>query len=111
MRRNPYDIIKNRHMTEKSRVLENLQNADSNKSVRKYELPKYVFVVDTKANKNDIAWAIETIYAERKIKVKKVNTILIKPKARRVRGRFGKTKYIKKAVVTLDKGDSIEEQV
>lgn len=111
MRRNPYDIIKNRHMTEKSRVLENLASCESNPSVKKCESPKYIFIVDKTASKNEIAEAIETIYQSEKIKVKKVNTILMKPKRRVVRGRFGKTKFIKKAIVTLQSGDSIEEQV
>lgn len=111
MRKNPYDIIKNRHMTEKSRVLEGLVSCESNPSVRKCESPKYVFIVDKAVSKAEIAKAVEEIYKNEKIKVKKVNTILMKPKRRVVRGRFGKTKFMKKAIVTLQKGDSIEEQV
>lgn len=108
---NPYDIIKNRRLTEKSRVLENLQHAKSNKSVSRCQSPKIVFDVDQKANKGEIARAIELIYAEKKVKVVKVNTISIGPKVRRVRGFLGKTAGLKKAVVTFRPGDTIESQV
>jgi large subunit ribosomal protein L23 len=108
--RNPYDIIERRHITEKSSVLEGLQNNQSNKSVAKCKTPKYVFIVNKDASKPDIACAIETIYKEQKVKVLKVNTILVKPKAkRRGRGRLGATAAFKKAVVTLEEGDSLEK--
>ena len=108
--RNPYDIIEKRHITEKSSVLEGLQNNQSNKSVAKGKTPKYVFIVNKDASKTDIACAIETIYKEQNVKVQKVNTILVKPKAkRRGRGRLGATAAFKKAVVTLEEGDSLEK--
>lgn len=108
---NPYDIIKSRRLTEKSRVLENLQHAKSNPSVSRCQSPKAVFNVDQKANKTQIAQAIEQIYAEKKVKVVRVNTITIGPKKRRVRGFSGKTAGLKKAVVTFRPGDQIDDQV
>ena len=111
MNKNPHSIIKHRYVTEKARVLENLQHSSSNPSVRKCNRPKYVFVVDRKANKQEIAWAIEKIYAHKKIKVVAVNTTIRKPKPRRVRGFSGTTSYLKKAIVTLETGDAIDEQV
>src|SRR5690242_15724206 len=71
---NPYDIIKSRRVTEKSRVLENLQHAKSNPSLAKCNSPKAVFNVNPKANKTQIAWAVEQIYADKKVKVTAVNT-------------------------------------
>lgn len=109
--KSPYRVIKCRHVTEKARVLENLQHASSNPSVKKCDAPKYVFVVDMRANKKEIADAVEKIYENKKIKVTAVNTIVLKPKTRRVRGHEGKTSPIKKAVVTLAPGDTIDEQV
>lgn len=106
--RNPYAIIKHQHITEKSSMLQELKNAKSNPSLARFELPKYVFVVDCRANKQEIAKAIEEIYKDKKIKVVAVNTINVKPKPRRVRGRLGKKSAIKKAIVTLEKGDSLE---
>ncbi len=109
--KNPYEIVRNRRLTEKSRVLENLQHSKSNASVSRCKSPKAVFNVDSKANKVQIAEAIEQIYADKKVKVVKVNTISIHPKARRVRGFLGMTAGFKKAVVTFRPGDNIEEQV
>lgn len=110
-KKSPFEIIESRHITEKSRVLGQLQSNASNPSVKKCNSPKYVFIVNKKANKNEIADAIEEIYAERKIKVVSVNTINAKPKQRRMRGRSGMKPGFKKAIVTLEAGDSIEEQV
>lgn len=109
--KSPFDIVHSRHVTEKSRVLEQLQFNTSNASVKKCNAPKYVFLVDRRANKQEIAAAVEEIYKERKIKVVSVNTIVSKPKARRVRGRAGFKAGFKKAIVTLEAGDSIEEKV
>jgi len=108
---NPYSIIKQRRLTEKSRVLENLQHAKSNPSVAKCQSPKVVFEVDAKANKAEIAAAAEAIYADKNVKVVKVNTITIHPKWRKVRGFEGKTAALKKAVVTFRPGDQVETQV
>ena len=108
MKKNPYEIIKHLHVTEKTMILQGLKDATSNPSIAKYEKPKYVFVVDCRANKREIADALEEIYKEQNIKVSDVNTINIKGKKRRVRGRQGIRSSIKKAVVTLEKGDSIE---
>ena len=108
---NPFDIVKNRHVTEKARVLEQLQFNTSNSSVKKCQTPKYVFVVDKKASKYQIAQAVEEIYADKKVKVLSVNTINVKPKERRVRGRTGFKSAFKKAVVTLQAGDSIDDNV
>lgn len=109
--RTAYDVIKSRYMTEKTTVLEQLHHANSNRCVSRCENPKYVFLVDKKANKNEIARALEQIYAEKKIKVKAVNTVNMKPKKRRVRGRLGARAAYKKAIVTLEKGDSIDEGI
>ncbi len=110
-KKSPYDIVLSRHVTEKARVLEQLQFNTSNPSVKKCDKPKYVFVVAKKANKQEIAAAIEEIYSERKIKVVSVNTINNKPKERRIRGRAGMKPGFKKAIVTLEAGDTIEDKV
>jgi large subunit ribosomal protein L23 len=110
-KKSPYAIIQSRRMTEKSRVLENLQHSASNPSVSRCKTPKVVFNVDPSANKKEIAKAIEEIYSEKKVKVLSVNTVTIKPKQRRVRGRLGMTAGGKKAIVTLQPGNSIDEQV
>jgi large subunit ribosomal protein L23 len=108
---NTYEIIKHRRVTEKSRVLESLQYRESNPSLRRCKSPKAVFEVDIRANKTQIKEAIEQIYAEKKVKVVSVNTITIRPKPKKVRGRPGVTSWLKKAVVTFRPGDAIDEKV
>jgi len=59
---------------------------------------KYTFAVDKRANKPEIAKAIEELF---KVKVLKVNTLNMKGKFRRYRQFTGYTSDWKKAVVTL----------
>ena len=66
-KKSPYAIIKNRRMTEKSRMLENLQNAGKNPSLSRCKTPKYVFDVDPAANKQEIAGA-----SKRSMLIKKI---------------------------------------
>lgn len=106
--KNPYHIIKHQHVTEKANVLQELKNSKSNRCVARCQSPKYVFVVDRKATKHEIAQALEEIYNERNIKVVAVNTINVKAKPRRVRGRAGFKPAFKKAIVTLEKDDSLD---
>lgn len=108
MTKNPYAIVKHRHVTEKATVLGSLKDAESNRSVRRCQSPKAVFIVDPSANKHEIAEAVEQIYPG--VKVQAVNTITTKPKKRRVRGRLGMKKGFKKAIVTLTPGDKIGDE-
>lgn len=64
-----------------------------------------VFSVDVNANKTQIKQAIEKIF---NVKVEKVNTINVKPKKKRVGRYVGKTNKVKKAIVKLCEGSSIE---
>jgi len=107
-KKSPYQVIKHLYMTEKSIMLQGLKNAESNASLRRCKSPKYVFIVDRLANKKEIATAVEQIYKEEGIQVVSVNTINVKPKAKRMRGRAGFKKAFKKAIVTLRPDDKIE---
>lgn len=60
---------------------------------------KYTFEVNKKANKVEIAKAVEKLF---NVKVVKVNTISIKGKAKRVGVHLGKTASWKKAIVMID---------
>ena len=77
----------------------------SEASFDKMELNKYTFEVARNANKYQIKDAVEEIFD---VKVARVNTLIVKPKTKRVRYVAGKTRSWKKAVVTLAEGDSIE---
>ena len=69
------------------------------------EQNKFTFEVAKDSNKIEIAKAIEEIFG---VKVKKVNTLNVKPKTKRVRYKAGTTRTWKKAMVTLAEGDTIE---
>ena len=86
------DIIKAPIITEKSADLAQNKNT-------------YVFSVDVNANKTQIKQAIEHIF---NVKVEYVNTINVKPKKKRVGRYVGKTNRVKKAIVKLSEGSSIE---
>ena len=58
----------------------------------------YTFEVAKDANKIEIAQAVEAIFD---VHVKKVNTLNVKAKPKRVRWRAGETRTWKKAMVTL----------
>lgn len=87
-----YDIIKALIRTEKTTLYE--------------PLGKYLFLVDKSCNKIEIKRAVEQIY---KVKVKDVNTFILRGKLKRVRYQVGKTPDFKKAIVTLKEGQKISE--
>ncbi|MBN1405800.1 MAG: 50S ribosomal protein L23 [Candidatus Omnitrophica bacterium] len=86
-----YDIVKSVLRTEKSTKLL-AQN-------------KYLFLVDTRANKIEIKKAVEDIF---KVKVSSVNVINMQGKLRRVRYKLGRRSDWKKAWVTLKEGNTID---
>jgi len=86
------EIIKAPIITEKSSDL--LQNKNT-----------ITFSVDPKANKIQIKQAIEKVF---NVKVESVNTINVKPRKKRVGKYVGRTNHIKKAIIKLKDGSSIE---
>ncbi len=66
---------------------------------------KVVFRVPLEATKKDIAEAVEELLG---VKVERVNTLRVKGKTKRFRGVQGRRVDIKKAVVTLAEGQSID---
>ena len=75
------------------------------KSTLLSEENKVVFRVPLTATKKDIAEAVEELF---KVKVKAVNTLITKGKTKRFRGIVGRRTDVKKAVVTLEEGHSID---
>jgi large subunit ribosomal protein L23 len=63
------------------------------------------FSVDVNANKTQIKQAVEKLFD---VKVESVNTVNVKPKKKRVGRYVGKTNRVKKAIVKLCEGSSIE---
>ena len=69
------------------------------------EQNKVVFRVAGDATKDEIAAAVEALF---KVSVTKVNTINVKGKTKRFRGIVGRRSDVKKAIVTLADGQSID---
>ena len=69
------------------------------------EKNKYTFEVARDANKIEIAKAVEALFD---VHVTKVNTMNVKPKVKRVRYVPGLTRRWKKAIVTIEEGQTIE---
>ena len=69
------------------------------------EQNKVVFRVAESATKDEIAAAVEALF---KVNVTKVNTINVKGKTKRFRGIVGRRSDVKKAIVTLADGQSID---
>ncbi|MDD3187130.1 MAG: 50S ribosomal protein L23 [Bacilli bacterium] len=86
------DVIKAPITTEKSSTLASNGNV-------------ITFSVDPKANKIQIRQAVEKIF---NVKVESVNTINVKPRKKRVGKYVGKTNKMKKAIIKLKEGSSIE---
>ena len=92
MMSNYRDIIKAPIITEKSSDLAQNKNT-------------ITFSVDVKANKTQIKQAIEKIF---NVKVESVNIINVRPKTKKVGRYSGMTNRVKKAIVKLKDGSSIE---
>ena len=86
-----YDTILAPLITEKSTVLS--------------EQNKVVFKVAGDASKAEIAAAVEALF---NVRVTKVNTLVAKGKVKRFRGILGRRVDVKKAIVTLEEGQSID---
>ena len=86
-----YDAILSPVITEKATLLS--------------EHNKVVFRVAADATKDEIAAAVEALF---KVNVTKVNTLNTKGKTKRFRGIMGRRADVKKAIVTLAEGQSID---
>jgi large subunit ribosomal protein L23 len=87
----PYNVLVRPLITEKGTYLSGLN--------------KYPFEVSLAANKLQIKEAVELAF---EVKVRDVNTMVMHGKMRRVGKKQGMTKDWKKAVVTLETGQTIE---
>lgn len=86
-----YDVILAPVITEKATLV-----AEEN---------KIIFRVPLEATKEDIKRAVESLF---KVDVTKVNTLRVKGKTKRFRGHLGRRSDMKKAIVTLKDGQSVD---
>jgi large subunit ribosomal protein L23 len=77
----------------------------SEKATLGSEHNQVTFRVPMDATKPEIRSAVESLF---NVKVKAVNTLRMKGKVKRFRGRLGRTPDYKKAIVTLAEGQSID---
>ena len=89
-----YSILKKPITTEKST---NLQ-----------QFNQYTFEVSKDTNSNEIKQAIELIF---KVKVLKINTSIIRGKYKSFKGSYGFRNDLKKAIVTLKEGNTIDSSL
>jgi len=86
-----YDVIRSPIVTEKTTVISGFNQV--------------VFQVARDATKTQIKEAVEKLFS---VKVKSVNTLVTKGKIKIFRGMKGRRSDVKKAVVTLDEGHTID---
>ena len=75
------------------------------KSTNLNQFNQYSFVVAKSSNSNEIKLAIEKIF---KVKVTKINTSIMRGKPKSFKGNIGFKSDIKKAIVTLSEGNTID---
>ena len=78
------------------------------KATQLSEYNKMVFAVPVNASKLEVKSSIEKIFS---VKVKTVNTIVLKGKLKRFKGVLGRRSNLKKAIVTLAPGNTIDLSV
>ena len=86
-----YEIISTPHITEKATM-------GSEHGQITFRVPKW-------ATKPQVKEAVETLFG---VKVKGVNTSILKGKNKRFRGIKGRRADVKKAVITLEEGETID---
>ena len=78
------------------------------KSTNLNQFNKYSFIVSKDSNSNEIKQAVESIF---KVKVEKINTLIIRGKLKSFKGSLGFKKDQKKAIVTLAEGNTIDSSL
>jgi large subunit ribosomal protein L23 len=91
IKRSAYDVIVSPVITEKSTLVS--------------EANQVIFNVAPKATKPEIKAAVERLF---KVKVKAVNTLVRKGKLKAFRGHRAMQSDVKKAIVTLEEGHTID---
>ena len=89
-----FEIIKKPITTEKSTTLQ--------------QYNQYSFIVSKNSNSYEIKNAIEAIF---KVKVTKVNTSILRGKGKTFKGQYGFRKDTKRAIVTLNEGNTIDSSL
>tara|TARA_X000000368_G_C22696672_1_gene564967 strand:+ start:163 stop:480 length:318 start_codon:yes stop_codon:yes gene_type:complete len=78
------------------------------KSTNLNQFNKYSFIVSKDSNSFEIKQAVENIF---KVKVEKINTLIVRGKLKTFKGTTGYKKDYKKAIVTLAEGSTIDSSL
>ena len=78
------------------------------KSTNLQQFNQYSFIVSKSSNSKEIKDSIENLF---KVKVTKVNTSILRGKVKSFKGSTGYRKDIKKAIVTLKEGNTIDPSI
>ena len=78
------------------------------KSTNLNQYNQYSFIVSKDSNVFEIKNAVEKIF---KVKVTKVNTSILRGKVKSFKGTVGNRKDIKKAIITLAEGNTIDSSL
>ena len=78
------------------------------KSTNLNQYNKYSFIVSKDSNAFEIKQAVEIVF---KVKVQKINTLVVRGKLKSFKGSTGYQKNKKKAIVTLAEGSTIDSSL
>mgnify|MGYP001378990960 CR=1 FL=1 len=78
------------------------------KSTNLNQFNKYSFIVSKNSNSFEIKQAIENVF---KVKVEKINTLVVRGKPKSFKGSVGYKKDYKKAIITLAEGNTIDSSL
>ena len=100
---------KNIKFTSEERALSIIQKPlMTEKSTNLNQFNQYSFIVSKDSNTFEIKSAIEKIF---KVKVMKINTLILRGKLKSFKGSSGYRKDSKKAIVTLAEGNTIDSSL
>ncbi len=100
--------IKSHSISEERELSIILKPLLTEKSTNLNQFNQYSFIVSKNSNIFEIKKAIEKIF---KVKVLKVNTSILRGKIKSFKGNYGYKKDIKKAIVTLAEGNTIDSSL
>ena len=102
-------MIKSKKIISSERALSILKKPiTTEKSTNLQQFNQYTFMVSKDSNSYEIKQAVEQIF---KVKVIKINTSILRGKIKTFKGNTGYRNNIKKAIVTLKEGNTIDSSL
>ena len=105
MKKDPYQIVKHQHVTEKAQMLSRAEKRKIKSVSEALRIAEICVYRRSNANKQEIAQPLKKFIARKKVKVAAVNTINVKAKATTCARTCRDDEIFKKAIVTFEEGD------